>query len=57
MAMPDKKRLGCIIAGSFLLALWIVVAYALWHWAMNAPMPPEDEKSEPWEIMPRAEGS
>lgn len=55
--MPDKKRLGCIVIGSFLLALWIVIAYVLWHWAMNAPMPPEDEKSEPWEIMPRAEGS
>ena len=57
MASKGRGRLGCIVLASFLFALWISVAYVLWHWAMNAPMPPDDEKSEPWEIMPRADGS
>lgn len=57
MMASSKKRLGCIVLASFLFALWVSVAWFLWHLAMNAPTPPEGEKSEPWEIMPRAEGS
>lgn len=49
--------MGCITLASLLFALWLSVAYLLWLWALNTPMPPEDEKSEPWEIIPRAEGS
>ena len=57
MASEKKRRFGCIILGSFLFALWLTIAWLLWHWSLRLPMPTEDEKSEPWEIMPKAEGT
>ncbi len=57
-AGPDnKRRHGCMLLASAAFVLWAGIAWVLWYWAINAPMPPEDEKSAPFELMPRAEGS
>lgn len=57
-AEPDRaKRKGCFLLASVLFTIWIAGAWALWHWSMNTPLPDENEKSEPFELMPRAEGS
>jgi len=53
-----KKRSGCLALACVLFALWAAGAWVLWYWSINAPMPPGDEeKSMPFEFMPRAEGS
>lgn len=56
-AIADRKPRGCLALSVIVFVIWAAGAWLLWHWAMEAPVMPENEKEQPFELMPRAEGS